>query len=363
MFLPMKQINILTNNSAPNSRAFNTPLMIADKLFAEKGYRLDFYFAISANLYKCDILFINSNFFRTFWKRAKSVIFTTLEKASTEKVKIIWFDTTDSTWCTQFEVMPYVDKFLKSHLLKERDLYLKNFRTGRLFTDSFDKLYNAGEKEENYPPLKKEDIEKLAVSWTPCFEQYDEKRFSVSKKISNLIRPFSYHFFTPRINLRFEEVDKKRKYKISARFGLTHSRPSVVAHRKAIASLLAKRGCQTSRISLEEYFSEMRDSQISISPFGVGEFCYRDYESIICGSTMLKPDMGHMETWPDIYQPGKTFITHKWDLSDFDEKIDFLLSNYEKRCEIALEAQNIYKQAVSDDGMSDFVSRLLPIIS
>jgi len=359
----MTDINILTNNTAPNSRAFNTPLLASKTILKSKKMNLKFHFAISAKLLECDILFINSNFFRSYWQsNNKHKIFDLLENAKKKNIKIFWFDTTDSTWCTQFEVLPLVDKFLKSHLLKDKNLYLKNYKTGRIFTDYFDNLYKSGEKEENYPPLPEEEINKLCLSWNPCFEKYNEKRYSFGRRAAHFLRPWTANIISEKINIDFFPVTNQRSQEISARFGLTHSRPSVVDHRKAVAAILHKRKVETTRITLEKYFEEMRNSQISLSPFGVGEFCYRDYETIICGATLLKPDMSHLETWPDIYQENKTYIPHKWDLSDLDEKIDYLLDNQDARIEIANFAQKTYKQALSDEGIEKFADRLAKIV-
>ena len=42
----------------------------------------------------------------------------------------------------------------------------------------------------------------------------------------------------------------------------------------------------------------MRHSRICISPFGYGEICWRDFEAILCGCLVVKPDMSHVETNP-----------------------------------------------------------------
>jgi len=356
------KINVLTNHSAPNSRAFNTPIAASADILKISGITVKFCFAITPKIFKCDAIFINSNFFRYFWKDRKQEIFQFLETLVNKKIKIFWFDTTDSTWVTQFEVLPYVNKFLKSHLLKDKNLYLKNFRTGRIFTDYFDDLYQADEKPENYPPASSEHLHKLAVSWTPCFEYYSENRYSFTRKLENKLKPYLINFSRPNLNIEFTPPTNSRMTDISARFGLSHSRPSVVAHRKAVADILTKRGVLSSRIPLEDYFHEMRNSKISISPFGVGEFCYRDYETIICGAALIKPDMSHLDTWPDLYQNNISFIAHKWDLSDLNEKIDFLLDNEDLRIKIVTNAQNIYKNAVSKEGIRVFADKISDIL-
>ncbi|OGV38786.1 MAG: hypothetical protein A2X48_18350 [Lentisphaerae bacterium GWF2_49_21] len=358
----MSKINVLTNNSCPNSKAFNCPLLASRPFFEEKGHRLDFHWKISDKVHECDVLFINSNVFRTYWHDSKSYIFSFLEAAKSRKIKILWFDTTDSTWCTQFEVMPYVDLFLKSQIFKDRKTYLRRFRTGRIFTDYFDELYSSGEKEENFPlPLEK-DLDKIRISWNTCFENYTESRFGITARIRQKARPFLSSMLSQGLDIKFTPSNIKRSINTSCRLGLSHSRPSVLAHRKAVMKIMDKMGIQTSKICLPEYFSELRNSQIGIGPFGVGEITLRDFEIIICGAALVKPDMAHLETWPDFFQPDKTFISHKWDLSDMGEKIASALEDNDLRLHIAMEAQKIYRNAVLAEGLEKFADRLIGLV-
>ncbi|OGV57286.1 MAG: hypothetical protein A2X45_25395 [Lentisphaerae bacterium GWF2_50_93] len=359
----MTKINILTNNSCPNSKAFNCPLLASRTYFEDKGFELDFHWKISEKSYECDLLFINSNVFRTYWHANKSYIFNFLEKAKARKLKILWFDTTDSTWCTQFEVMPYVDLFLKSQIFADRTMYLKRFRSGRIFTDYFDGLYKTGEKDAEFPLPSQKDLAKIRVSWNTCFENYTESRFGLTARIRQKARPLLSSVLREGLSISFTAPDTRRDIKVSCRLGLSHSRPSVVAHRKAVMKIMEGMGVGTSKLTLPEYFSELRSSQIGVGPFGVGEITLRDFEIIICGAALLKPDMGHLETWPNLFKPGKTFISHKWDLSDMDEKIAFMLENKDLRIHIAMEAQEEYKDAVSAEGLANFADRLTGYIA
>ena len=355
----MTIIRIFTNFSCPNSRAYNFPLLLTKNILKDFGYKLHFELNLKANY--CDCAFINSNLFRCVWQSKKSEIFNFLEKLRLMKAKIIWFDTTDSTWCTQFEVMPYVDKFLKAQLFIDKNLYLQSFRTGRIFTDYFDNLYNSGEREVHYPSAKREDIAKIGLSWNSCFENYNEQRYSLGQKIRNKLRPYTAGMLGERIRVDFTEPSRSRTEPISCRVGTSHSRPSVAAHRKAIMERLEKYGVRKGKIPLPSYFAELRNSKIAVSPFGVGEITLRDYEIIICGAALLKPDMSHLDTWPDLFSD-KTCLTFKWDLSDLEEKIDFLLSNSEKRLEMAENAQKIYRHHLSEEGIAEFAQRLISAI-
>lgn len=364
----MTIIKIFTNFSCPNSRAYNFPLLLTQGILKDFGYKLHFELNLKPDY--CDFAFINSNVFRCFWQSKKSEIFNFLEKLRLMKAKIIWFDTTDSTWCTQFEVIPYVDKFLKAQLFIDKNLYLKSFRTGRIFTDYFDNLYNSGEREVHYPAAKREDIAKIGLSWNSCFENYSEDRYSFSRKALNLIGRFTTAFLPKDISVRFTNPSSYRKIPVSCRVGTSHSRPSVVSHRKTIMEMLDKRGVNSDKIPLHHYFDELRNTQIAVSPFGVGEITLRDYEIIICGAALVKPDMSHLETWPNLFvsqrsqtcQTGSTYLSFKWDLSDLDEKIDFLLSNPYKCVEMAQNAQKIYRHYLSEEGIAEFAERLLKTI-
>ena len=352
-------INILTNNADPCSRAFNCPLILCRKLFSEEEISLKFFFNKTKKLYHSDVLFINSNVFRPFWQKDKKEIFKTLENSRKHQQKIVWFDTTDSTWCTQFEVLPYVDLFLKNQIFQDRKHYLKQFRTGRVFTDFFDDLYHTGEAEYEYAIPAAEELNKIDISWASCFENYNESRYSLPNKIRNFVRPFTANFLPEKLLIDFGSPIKNRTQNISARFGLGHTRPSVVAHRKAVKSVLEKFEVDCSRIPLSDYFKELKNSKISVSPFGVGEFCYRDYESIICGTVLVKPDMSHMSTWPDFYQADKTFIAYRWDLADLSEKLEYLLGNPVLCQKIAENAQSLYRQSISPEGRKEFVDRII----
>lgn len=335
------------------------PLLTARKNFADKNYKLTFLTAFSDKVFESDIIFINSNVFRDLWQKKKVEIFDFLLNSRKNQQHIIWFDTTDSTWCTQFEVLPYVDCFLKSQLLADKTLYLKSFRTGRIFTDTFDELYDTDEKNVAYPPAEEKYLDKIDISWNTCFENYNESRYNLKNKVRRKLTGILMEKAAKPLDINFTPYSPNRKNEISCRIGLSHSRPSVVAHRKAIIDLLKQRGVATEKVTLPEYFSELRNSQIGIGPFGVGEITLRDFEIIICGAVLVKPDMSHLETWPELFVDGRTCVTHKWDLSDFNQKLDKLLADKDLSAELINNAQKVYRNAVSADGMEKFTDRLI----
>jgi len=78
------------------------------------------------------------------------------------------------------------------------------------------------------------------------------------------------------------------------------------------------------------YDEKMARSKVCLSPHGLGEVCFRDFEAISQGAILVKPDMSHLETWPDIYQPWKTYVPVKWDWSDLESTLVEVIGNYKK---------------------------------
>jgi hypothetical protein len=85
----------------------------------------------------------------------------------------------------------------------------------------------------------------------------------------------------------------------------------------------------------DAFQQELRRAKICFSPFGYGEVCWRDIEAIVAGAVLLKPDMSHLRTEPDLYEDGVTYVSCAWDFSDVAEKVQTLLADPERRARIA----------------------------
>ena len=92
------------------------------------------------------------------------------------------------------------------------------------------------------------------------------------------------------------------------------------------------------------------------SPFGWGEIGLRDFEAFIYGATLLKPDVSHMETWPNVFFPGETYQPVAWDFSDLEKNTLGLLSDPKRRQSIAEAGQDLYRDTISAQGMERFCS-------
>ena len=367
----MKRINILTVNNNPNSLSFVFPFLVNKVGLKERGIKARFFYGIKDDLYDCDAVFIDNKFFTPNWhrvgegfqhlqKKKEEDIFITLKKARERTGAVLWFDNSDSTGTPQFEVLPYVDGYYKSAVLKDRSLYCKNFYRDRIFFDYYHKKFGINDDfataREYLPDAA--HLKKIHLSWNPALNNHSilgntYSRFG--KLVSRMRRFLPVNF---RYTARFARVGRLRRIDIAARIGLTHPRKFVHFHRRMLTERLARFKIDTRFASHTLYYKELQNAKLSISPFGLGEISYRDFESIICGALLIKPDMDHLRTWPDLYRDGETYVKCSWDFSDIGDKIDHLFSNPKRVAEIAKEAQRNYRYYLFGGGRDDFCDRI-----
>lgn len=113
------------------------------------------------------------------------------------------------------------------------------------------------------------------------------------------------------------------------------------------------------RVDQKEYYEEMRSSRICISPFGYGELCWRDFETVLMGSLLIKPDMGHARTEPNIFVPGETYVPVKWDYSNLAEVCARYLADDEARNRITSQAYRVLSDYYANSGFLTTFSKLL----
>jgi len=104
------------------------------------------------------------------------------------------------------------------------------------------------------------------------------------------------------------------------------------------------------RLPKQEYLQNLHNSKISFSPFGMGEICFRDFECMQFGTIFIKPNQDLVHTIPNIYEDGKTYIGCKYDWSDLEEKIDYIMTNFDELNErINLEIRSQFVEGYDYD--------------
>jgi hypothetical protein len=119
-------------------------------------------------------------------------------------------------------------------------------------------------------------------------------------------------------------------------------------HRKGAWDILEKSkgiSYEKDKRPFPEFADAMRRSKCTLSPYGMGELCFRDFEIIQFGSVMIKPDMSRVITNPNIYIPYETYIPCKLDWSDLIEKIEWVKDNPIKCKEITENAKKLMSES------------------
>ncbi len=357
----MKIVNILTEGPISyNGRAFLQPIILNQNRIKEHSINIRLYKHISPDITDCDLLIVDSKFFKSWWLERKQEMLDLMAKFH-ESTNVIFFDTSDSAGFLLGDVLPHVKSYYKHQILKDKNHYLEPMYGRRLFSDYYHKynqVVDSQHTKENIAQVNRNEfLDKIKVSWNTGLANYS---FS-GEYLGKLYRKFPIKGVL-RYPKTFTIPSSMRQIDVQCRFNTFYDKESVAYQRKEIAKIL-KRRLQTKKINRYSFFNELKQSKIVVSPFGLGEITLKDFEVFITGALLMKPDMSHLETWPDFYNED-TYVSFNWDLSDLSEKLEFVLDNYSNHIKLAENAQNIYQHYVdSEDGYGEFVSRLNNIIT
>lgn len=269
--------------------------------------------------------------------------------------KVVWLDTADSTGNCQFEVMPYVDIYLKKQLLKDKTLYTKKLYGTKLYTDYYHRILKLDDDNinKNYTLLNLKDKDKLRPSWNIGLSDFWTKtRYCITRPTRiSLPQPVA--------------VEATRKLLLFFNGTMNYSPLNGYQRRRVIELMESDSRTNipspTAKMSHEEYVDNMKATKAAISPFGWGEICYRDFESFVYGATLLKPDMSCIETYPNFFIENETYVPIAWDFSDYNEIIEKIETR--EYLEIAKNGQERYlKYIMTSYGKEDFVNHVLKVI-
>ena len=254
--------------------------------------------------------------------------------------KIIYFDDSAALSKINWFIANRVDLYCKRGLLKDRNIYKRSLYGGRLFSDFYHTQFNVIDDVENnsHPDYtNKYDWDKIEIAWNIGVGMYITSQGFLSSKFSDFIKKGSKYysqFFNSNINKVLAkknidkiinklslEVENKNNHRIMARITSNGYSNTVGFQRLLIKDKLIRRGIDSSKISFSKYLDEVNKSSVFISPFGWGEICFRDFEALLFGKILIKPNCNHIETWPNIYEDDM-YIPINWDLSDIDYAIE-----------------------------------------
>lgn len=346
-----------------NTESLIFPIYYNKRRLWERDILLKFFKKIQPTLFEADTLFVSSRFFASWWTASggERVLEFLRDARSRGIKKIVWYDIGDSTGSNKFAVLPYVDQYVKGQVLRDRTQYRRQFYGMRPATDFYHTHFGVQDSIPDEPhlqtPLPDDQWHKLKVGWNWGMMNYGYWGDYLGK--------LAYRFpcfprFVPR---HFYAPSENRPVVITCRIGSSYPRNTVAFPRQEIKRRLQGK-VSMGFLPHRKFFKEMTQAICGITPFGWGEVCYRDFELTLAGAAMIKQDMSHLDTWPDIYVANQTYLPFKWDLSDFDEKVEYAMTHHKEMAELARAAQGIYKRIMTTgEGHQEFCDRFVKIVS
>ena len=276
-----------------------------------------------------------------------------LKKIRENSKSIVWLDTADSPGTCMFDVLPYVDRYLKKQIYIDLSYYKKDLYGDRLYTNFYHNCFKINDdiaQSINYS-LEESYYNKIGISWnigiSDMFSYNKLKRFFEKNKMQKII------FTNPSVD-RSIDVHYRCSFQ-----------PGIYGYqRKKIKDYLVdNKSINKVNYTIEPYGKayrkEMQLSRSVLSPYGYGEICIRDFESFFSGAILLKPDMSHIRTYPNWYVKGETYIPFAWDFSDINAIFETIHFHYEKIINVAKNGQKLFKKYTCGEMNEDFVSHVI----
>lgn len=262
--------------------------------------------------------------------------------------KLLALDWSAQASSPHFAIVPLLDRYLKRQTYADPADYQRSFKGGYRLSDAVATWLELD--LANWfvgSPLDPAHAHKVRRAWNfGAARRY----LSLARAARLLAPPWRLRALAINRRLGLPSLDIQGEWYEHYRLACT----------KAAEPLAARwRATGVERVGRRRYLLELMHSRIVFSPFGWGEVCFRDYEAVACGALLVKPDMSHLTTSPDIFKPGETYVPVRWDLSDLEDRCAHYLLHPEKAARIARNARRVLVEYHTRGGFVADVHRAL----
>jgi hypothetical protein len=252
----------------------------------------------------------------------------------------------------RLDVLPYVDLFYSKAIFRDRSLYGRPLYGKELYSNYFHERYGVTDPGHRERPTESRPAElaKLRVSWNIGVGDFPRAKL---RQRAGVAASMAFGFraaksFYGRSRMPTDPVAaNKGLYPVHARLGLGGP-PSISYQRKLILERISgDPDFLVGPVPQSRFNHEVANSRVTLSPFGWGELCLRDFEAVRAGSLLLKPDMSHLETWPDVFVPFETYAPFDWEGRDVVKRARAFLDDEAARARVARRAYESYRDQLS----------------
>lgn len=222
--------------------------------------------------------------------------------------RVILLDYYAQTSSPHLPVADCVDLYVKRQVLRDRALYLRERRTGYVFSEFLERDLGWDVGPWRFGSLLPPGAtSRLIVGWSLGVLRRHRRLAAAGGWAPWALRTIDVN---ARLGLSSDDVATEWYHRYRA---LVRERLEALAGRLSVS--------HSGRVSRRRYLVELLRSRVVVSPFGWGEVCFRDYEAVAAGCLLVKPSMAHLETRPDIYVDHETYAPVRWDLADLEEVV------------------------------------------
>lgn len=366
----MVDVHILTSGLGNyKSRTFLFPVLRYKQELVNRGTHITIFNEVHGRLTNCDVLIIEQQCYR-YDEGPYTVTLDDIRSFSEEVPQLLYFDNSDSTGGIRPGVLALVDGYYKNQLLVDKEPYLEPMNGDRPHSDYYHTEHgitdSAAVQTPNEPQVAaKEHLEKLGVSWNlgmiPHFPYAKYVWHSLDKAPEWLCRNLPWNTLL-QSSVPWASPARQRSVDISGRFSTSYDRQTIQFHRELIEEALAG-SFESTKLGQLDYWKELRNAKILLSPFGYGEVCFRDFEGFMSGCLVVKPSTDHMETWPPLYTDGETMVDVDWDMDTLGDAVAEMLQSPQERQEIATRGQERYQEyLIGDSARTHFINHFEGIL-
>lgn len=250
------------------------------------------------------------------------------------KIPVIILERFDSavSWFREFDMIPNLKAIIKNRLIEPIELMNTEYFYGRYH---YRLMYDAYYKETGINKFKEKDLSNSKYSGLKTLPTVTYKNL---KKFNHILWDFKSSPLSGKCKyFRNSDIDfqKNREYDV---FCVNRQKSGIQGwgrnKAKEIINNMKDIKVVTEGLSQNEFNKKLINSKIGVACWGWGEWIHMDASAMYSGTILIKPDTGYVRMYPDIYINNKTYIPCKADYSDLEEKIRYVLDNYDNLIEM-----------------------------
>ena len=330
-----------------------------EKELEKINIKISFFNKINKKFLEGDKLILNSKFFPLNINDRLSII----KKIYQKNNNLIWYDMRDSSGTTQFDVLPYVNFYLKKQFLKNKELYKKKLVHDRIYCEYYNNSNykkNDSITEISFQCLDFNYIDKLVLGWNIGIKHF--YNYLENSRLTYVLSRLDLSNYL-KYTLDFYSFENERHQLINCELGRhvkqIKDRKIIIQQRYLLLENLKKlkyEGLFIPQKNKKNYFQKLIDCKLVLGAFGLGEICNREFEATRLGASFATGNMNHLETWPNIYIPNITYLPLDWDMGNLKDVIDEVTSDDKLRKKLTSNSQNILRNAFNDEGKNYFLN-------